>query len=122
MSEQQGFLFAPNAYGDAIPAASLAHADGPETSKEAAEQVVSSGRASLCREIVMDLLRANPGSTWGELWSAATSEQRETLREPQTIQKRLFDLMRIGEAEPGEERACRVRVSKAREWRAVKPT
>jgi len=114
MSTTQPNLFTPDAYGGAVAAKTLAGAADPPTSHEAAAQ--AAGKLARHAQIVLALLKAHPGSTWRELYEAANDADRDELKEPQQVLRRLDTLKKAGLARDGEARACRVKWTTARVW------
>jgi len=90
-------------------AAPAAHNIDPITSHEAAESVTNSGVRGRNAELVLALLKANPGLTSIELWEAASSELKAILKEPQECRRRLHDLNVEGLTDQGPRRKCKIR-------------
>lgn len=110
----QPTLFGPqDAYGGFTPAA---HRDDPQTSHEAAASIIESGARSRHCAIVLAIVRLHPGSTYAELFSAATDVERSELREAVAVARRLPDLERAGMVWRGESRICRVKKTKMHIW------
>lgn len=120
-TETQGNLFGgvDQFGGVIIPAKALAKTDGPETSKEAAENLVASGKIKKDAELVLALLKRHPNKTWGELFDLATKAEQKELTEPQNVLRRLNDLKGLGLVIDGTKRKCAARKTPAREWRAT---
>ena len=75
-------LFSTNAYGHAEPTRHAANAD-PDTSHEAAINMEVSGKLNRHCEIVLGIIRRQPG-TYPELWEAATPEEKADAAVPST--------------------------------------
>lgn len=126
MKTQQPTLFGLNAYGglDGIDKEPIARARDPRSSHKAAEAQVEKGKIRSGAQIILNILqRAGPGRalTYREIWSAATDAEREKLREPNTVAKRLSVLAAKGLVVAGQERPCSVGKSEAREWCLFQP-
>lgn len=83
------------------PGHGLARRDDPDTSKEAADDLVESGRLARMERIALDLVAEYPGRTGSEL--DALSGLREG-----AVRKRLAKLREDGRLRNGEERVCSV--------------
>lgn len=121
MADTQRSLFTPDAYGSA----SLPHsrASDPETSRVAERQHRATGKLGRHAEIVMDLLRKRPGSTYAELFAFASADVQKELGDNKEVARRLPDLVRDGLAETrigpdGREaaRTCSIKGSRMRVW------
>jgi hypothetical protein len=86
----------------------------PDTSRQAAEQLVSSGQHQRQCEAVLAALRVYPDSTSAELARSRNFDRH-------MVAKRLPDLRRAGLVENGEARTCAATGRKALVWREVKP-
>ena len=115
MNPQPSLFGALNPYGAYEPP--LARRTDPKSSHRAAERQVSKGKVNTGVEIILAILkRAQRPLTYRELWAAGSDEDREKLREPSTIAKRLPTMERRGLVRAGPERLCSVGQMKAREW------
>lgn len=121
MTEQQG-LFGTFQEGEKMPRA--ARTRDPSTSKLGEQYLRISGkRLTLC-EIVTNLVRSNPNSTYTELW-----EQHRTdcgrlgmvppFKSPEAVMKRLNDC-KGKTIEKGAARVCKWTGSPAATWHALK--
>lgn len=99
-------LFSTNAYGHAEPTRHAANAD-PDTSHEAAINMEVSGKLNRHCEIVLGIIRRQPG-TYPELWEAATPEEKAELRRIDCLQRRLADLLHEGRIRRMPKRKCTV--------------
>ena len=81
----------------------------PETSREAARELVRSGSFGRRCLFALDILRQNPGSTSHELDACAGVSDGE-------IRKRLSDLRKAGLAVVGRSRKCKVKGSQCQTW------
>jgi len=99
--------------------APAAHNIDPITSHEAAEAVTSSGVRGRNAELVLALLKANPGLTSIELWEAASSEMKAILKEPQEVRRRLHDLHVEKLVEQGPRRKCSIRKTSMVVWTPI---
>jgi CRP-like cAMP-binding protein len=90
---------APELRPDQLRAAS--RATDPATSRQAAVTVEANGNAAFHRQLVLDAVRANPGSTSAEIAMMAGIDRHAAAR-------RLPELRRAGILANGENRVCRV--------------
>ena len=86
----------------------LARTEHPDTSKEAAKDVVDKLPGSMAKALFA--LRGRPGSTASEL------DQLRSWGGEGSIRKRLNDLKLKGEARKGDKRKCRVTGKMAYTW------
>lgn len=92
----------------------LAKRHDPETSKQAARQIVTElGRL---HEEVIGMLELYPGETVSEL------ALRFELRDPRHIGRRLPELARLGRVRRGQARTCRVTGRAATTWLPTEET
>lgn len=99
----------PNAYGYVEP--THARNTDPETSHEAADAMVSSGKLNRHCEAVLGIIKRCPRSTYHELWAAATEDERAELGDAQALQRRLSDLERRGQIRRLPKRKCTIHTS-----------
>ena len=91
----------------------LARNSDPETSHEAAQKAVRSGTVGRQCALVLDLVRAWPNSTSGELaWYSAELDRY-------AVSRRLADLHTKGLVEKGPSRVCRSLGSKQLTWNVM---
>ncbi len=108
----QSNLFTTDAYGDVT----MSHAHDPETSKQAAQLHLKTGRRIVNAGIVYGLVNRFPRSTAIELWTNASANEQATLKEPQEVRRRLTDLLRWGRVQQGDARPCKVRGTRQVTW------
>ncbi len=108
---QQPNLFELDAYGGAN-----ARSTDPPSSHEAAAKMRESGKLSRHCEIVLALVRANPGRTYAEIYGTATAEQQRELHEAVAVARRLPDLEKVGLVRKGEARLCGVKGNRMVTW------
>lgn len=87
----------------------LSHRNDPETSREAAEKLVASGRLTGQRKAVLEALRQCDGGTHGELGRVMGCDWLVAAR-------RLPELRRMGLVTKGEPRICMVKGSRCTTW------
>jgi len=87
----------------------LSHRTDPDTSREAAERLRTSGKLTGQRKAVLEALHECDGSTHGELGAFMGVHWL-------TPARRLPELARVGLARRGEPRVCRVKGSKCTSW------
>ena len=102
---------APEKRPDQLPHAA-ARASDPATSHQAAATVETNGNAAFQRQLVLDAVRANPGSTSAEIAMMAGIDRHAAAR-------RLPELRRAGILANGENRVCRVCGLSSMTWWAV---
>lgn len=93
-----------------------AHANDPPTSHDAARQHTASGRRKRHAEIVLQLVRREPGRTACELFAWATLGEQSVLGEQQEVRRRLTDLLHKALVRQGPARGCEVRNTKQITW------
>ena len=79
----------------------MAHRDDPDTSREAARDVIGSGALSRQRQLVLQLVRDNPDSTSAELAAIGNVSRHLPAR-------RLIDLVRARLVKVSGRRRCNV--------------
>lgn len=87
-----------------------ARRNDPSTSKAAGKRVEKSGKAARQRELVLELVRDNPGKTSLELW------QLSGLSDRYVCSRRLPELRERGLIFNGEDRKCTVGGSMSMTW------
>lgn len=87
----------------------LARSSHPDTSHKAAAEIVDSGKLQHAMKTAEQWLRQMPHSTASELEEASGLTDGK-------IRKRLNDLKKVGLAEKGEKRRCRVTGRMAYTW------
>ncbi len=87
----------------------IAHRHDPATSKDAAQAVTRTGRASRNVDRVVALVRAHPERTAAELAQYVTLELQE-------VRRRLTDAKRLGLVVMAPSRVCSVRGTKQHTW------
>lgn len=87
--------------------------DDPSTSEEAGRRVTASGKRARHAAIVLDLVKAHPGSTYAEL--AAKQTGPDPLN-PHEVMRRLNDLKIAGLVHQAEKRSCRIRGTTMMTW------
>lgn len=97
----------------------IARADNPDTSHQAAAEVTESGTRHKHAERVLELVKAQPGSTATELLRAQ-GDDPDALNEYQ-IRRRLPDLVAAGLVVHGRSRICRVRRRQMTTWLPAPP-
>lgn len=102
-------------YGDYTPAKELSRSEDPDTSKQAAEEIVLDGTQARMMVLALDTLRANPRLTSKELEAKAGGSDG-------SIRKRLNDLRKMGYATNGPERVCTISGRMAQTWLPVGST
>lgn len=90
---------------DYIP---ISHTDDPSTSHESADTHTASGRREKHAAIVLDTVRRFPGFTAIELWDCCCSEEKQAMKEPQEVRRRLTDLLHSGKVVQGIAKVCSV--------------
>lgn len=120
MSDQGSLFGGTDAYGGTIvPKAAPSRATDPETSHEAGRKYAESGKLRGNMLIVYSILkRVGQPMTHREVWHAATSAERESIREENIILKRLNDLRSKGVVRNGEVRICKISDSMVQTWEA----
>ena len=88
----------------------------PGTSHAAADAHDRSGARLANATLALDLALGFPGSTGWELWSYATQEQRDQLRDHQTLYKRLSDLRHAEHVRQGPKKVCNVKSKPMVTW------
>ena len=106
----------PDAYGSHTPAA---RSSDPPTSHEAAANATESGRRQRHAEIVLAIVRRRPGSTYVELFAAATDVEQRELGDAYEAMRRLNDLCKAGLVCKSEARVCCVKGSRMTTWNAI---
>ncbi len=109
----QQSLFELDPYGGSAP---IARATDPESSHEAAAQHTASGARQRHAEIVLALVRRMPGSTFVELFSGATDEEKVILGNEVEVMRRLNDLGKSFAIKRGPSRECTVKHTKMTTW------
>lgn len=92
------------------PLFALAHRDDPETSRTAANTMNRTGTAQRHLDVVVDLVRWNPGRTAVELAALVPAW------EVQEVRRRLTDGKRLGLLVQGDPRPCSVRGTRMVTW------
>ena len=87
----------------------LSHSDDPETSREAIENLESSGIRATHAEMVLQAVREHPGRTGSEIAKALGLELYQ-------VRRRLSDLKAAGRVQHGEIRACEVNGTRMATW------
>lgn len=103
----------------AAPPNQISHNADPASSHIAAEGMTVSGKRQAHKRMVLDLCRRFPGSTAIELWGHASDADKNELREPQEVRRRLTDLLSDGAVRQGPIRSCGVRKTKMVTWEAI---
>ena len=83
------------------------HLHGPATEREAA--AVSAKTRVRNAEIVLAMVRRNPGLTCVELWESATEAEKSQLKDYYEVRRRVNDLAKAVSVRMGDARACRVK-------------
>lgn len=99
----------------AEPFPPAAHANDPATSHEAAERHTRNGKRNANAQLVLALVETSPGLTASEYWRICTERDREQLKEPQEIRRRLSDMHDV-HVKQRSARRCTVKGTKQVTW------
>lgn len=100
----------PSLFDAPPPVRELARLSHPQTSHEAAEKLIASGRLAGDSAAALDMVREHPGLTGYELQNLDRSGRDDRIR------KRLGGLANSGLLRRGESRRCRVKGSMCVTW------
>lgn len=96
------------------------HRHDPATSREAASNHKLSGKQARHARIVLALVERFPRRTAIELFDVAGESDRDELKEPQEVRRRLCDLERAGLVRKCAARTCGVRGTTMVTWEVVR--
>ena len=99
--------------------APIARTTDPETSKVSAKRVTDSGSRKRDKDLLLDLIREQPGLTAMEYADRLYRRGLHWYRAYQVANKRRHDLETANDIRPMGERVCRLTGHRARTWIAV---